>query len=69
MSGISSYTCFVTSGRNEIAKSPFTHWLYKVVAIVDPPRAGLSEKAVQQLRSSRVNKLIFVSSDPKATIR
>ena len=51
------------------SQSPFTHWLYKVVAIVDPPRAGLSEKAVQQLRSSRVNKLIFVSSDPKATIR
>ena len=42
---------------------------YKVVAIVDPPRAGLSEKAIQQLRSSRVQKLIFVSSDPKATIR
>jgi len=41
----------------------------EVVAIVDPPRAGLSEKAIQQLRSSRVQKLIFVSSDPKATIR
>jgi len=41
----------------------------EVVAIVDPPRAGLSEKAVMQLRSSRVQKLLFVSSDPKATIR
>jgi len=41
----------------------------EVVAVVDPPRTGLTEKAVQQLRSSPLRKLVVVSSDPKAALR
>merc|ERR1719481_1424123 len=41
----------------------------EVVAIIDPPRTGLSEKTIRMLRATRLKKLVFVSSDPKATIK
>ena len=38
----------------------------KTVAIVDPPRAGLHPKAINALRASKIEKLIYVSCDAKA---
>ena len=37
--------------------------------ISDPPRAGIAMKAIRQIRASRIKKIIFVSSDPKTTIK
>jgi len=41
----------------------------EIVAIIDPPRAGIAMKAIRQIRASRIKKIIFVSSDPKTTIK
>ncbi len=38
----------------------------KVVAVVDPPRAGLHPKALQAIRSSKVTTLVYISCDAKA---
>lgn len=41
-----------------------------IVAIVDPPRAGLHQKALVQLRrTDKLNKLVFLSCDPKAAMK
>ncbi|XP_070523072.1 tRNA (uracil-5-)-methyltransferase homolog A isoform X1 [Cardiocondyla obscurior] len=41
-----------------------------VTAIVDPPRAGLHQKALMTLRkSTKVNKLVYISCDPRAAMR
>jgi len=41
----------------------------EIVAIIDPPRAGIAMKAIRQIRASRIKKIIFVSSDPRTTIK
>jgi len=41
----------------------------EIVAVIDPPRAGIAMKAIRQIRASRIKKIIFVSSDPKTTIK
>lgn len=40
----------------------------KIVAIVDPPRAGLHPKAVHALRASSVQTLVYISCDAKAAM-
>jgi len=35
----------------------------EIVAIIDPPRAGIAMKAIRQLRASRIKKIIFVSRE------
>ncbi|XP_070500925.1 tRNA (uracil-5-)-methyltransferase homolog A-like [Chironomus tepperi] len=41
-----------------------------IVAIVDPPRAGLSTKSIQQLRNSKkIQRLVYVSCSPKQAIK
>ncbi|XP_058794553.1 tRNA (uracil-5-)-methyltransferase homolog A [Phymastichus coffea] len=41
-----------------------------ITAIVDPPRAGLHQKALVALRKAKkLNKLIYISCDPKAAVR
>jgi len=40
----------------------------KAVAVVDPPRAGLHFKAIQALRASSVDTLVYVSCDAKAAM-
>ncbi|XP_001603783.1 tRNA (uracil-5-)-methyltransferase homolog A isoform X2 [Nasonia vitripennis] len=41
-----------------------------IVAIVDPPRAGLHQKALVSLRKAKkLKKLVYISCDPKAAIR
>ncbi|XP_063974795.1 tRNA (uracil-5-)-methyltransferase homolog A-like [Diachasmimorpha longicaudata] len=41
-----------------------------VVAIVDPPRAGLQQQAVLALRKSKsLKRLIYISCDPKAAVK
>lgn len=36
----------------------------------DPPRTGLPGKAIRQLRSlSRIERLVYVASDPRAAIK
>lgn len=40
-----------------------------VVAVVDPPRAGLHQKAMTVLRNAKnLNKLVYVSCDPQAAL-
>lgn len=41
----------------------------EIIAVIDPPRAGIAMKAIRQIRASRIKKIIFVSSDPKTTIK
>ncbi|KAG5667781.1 hypothetical protein PVAND_015751 [Polypedilum vanderplanki] len=42
----------------------------EIVAIVDPPRAGLTTKSIMQLRNStKIKKLIYVSCSPKQVIK
>ena len=41
----------------------------EIVAVLDPPRAGLHMKAIRQIRASRIKKVVFVSSDPKSCIK
>jgi len=41
----------------------------EIVAVIDPPRTGIAMKAVRQLRASRIKKIIYVSSDPKSSIK
>lgn len=41
-----------------------------IVAIVDPPRAGLPTKSIQQLRNStKIDKLVYVSCSPQQVIK
>ncbi|XP_049817346.1 tRNA (uracil-5-)-methyltransferase homolog A isoform X2 [Aethina tumida] len=41
-----------------------------VIAIVDPPRAGLQQKAIQQLRKiKRINRLVYVSCNPSLAMK
>lgn len=41
-----------------------------VVAIVDPPRAGLSFKSIQQLRNSeKIKRLVYISCSPEQAIK
>ncbi|XP_069702776.1 tRNA (uracil-5-)-methyltransferase homolog A-like [Periplaneta americana] len=41
-----------------------------ILAVVDPPRAGLHQRAVVQLRrTEKLNKLVFLSCDPKAAVK
>ncbi|KAJ8676069.1 hypothetical protein QAD02_011855 [Eretmocerus hayati] len=41
-----------------------------MVAIVDPPRAGLHQKAIMSLRKAKkLEKLIYISCDPKAAMK
>ncbi|KAJ9593933.1 hypothetical protein L9F63_014647 [Diploptera punctata] len=41
-----------------------------ILAIVDPPRAGLHQKALVQLRRTKnLTKLVFLSCDPKAAVK
>lgn len=42
----------------------------QVVAIVDPPRAGLQTKAIQQLRNARnIKRLVYISCSPSQVIK
>lgn len=42
----------------------------EVVAIVDPPRAGLNTKSIQQLRNARnIKRLIYISCSPSQVIK
>lgn len=38
-------------------------------ALIDPPRAGLSDKAVRALESARIRSLVYVSCDPATLAR
>ncbi|XP_012063364.1 PREDICTED: tRNA (uracil-5-)-methyltransferase homolog A-like [Atta cephalotes] len=41
-----------------------------ITAIVDPPRAGLHQKALLTLRKSKkLNRLVYISCDPRAAMR
>ena len=41
-----------------------------IVAIVDPSRAGLNTKSIQQLRNSKkINRIVYVSCSPKQVIK
>lgn len=41
-----------------------------IIAIVDPPRAGLHQQALLALRrTKKLNKLLYISCDPKAAIK
>lgn len=42
----------------------------ELIAVVDPPRAGLHQKAIVTLRRTRqIEKLVYVSCDPKAALK
>lgn len=41
-----------------------------IVAVVDPPRAGLHQQALLALRkTSKLNKVVYISCDPKAAVQ
>ncbi|KAJ8972630.1 hypothetical protein NQ314_000086 [Rhamnusium bicolor] len=42
----------------------------EVIAVVDPPRAGLHQKAILQLRKiPKINKIVYIACNPSAALR
>ncbi|GLH03369.1 Uncharacterized protein GBIM_09287 [Gryllus bimaculatus] len=63
--------CEFFAGSAEELLSPIIHRAVHdhVVAVVDPPRAGLHQKAMTVLRNAKnLNHLVYVSCDPKAAL-
>ncbi|KAJ8959061.1 hypothetical protein NQ318_022317 [Aromia moschata] len=62
---------FFTGKAEEILGSVcFKSTSDKVTAVVDPPRAGLHQKAILQLRKiSKIKKLVYVSCNPSAALK
>ncbi|XP_046593625.1 tRNA (uracil-5-)-methyltransferase homolog A [Neodiprion lecontei] len=68
--GITNCEFFV--GKAEDILSPVIQRATKhnLIAIVDPPRAGLHQRALITLRKAkRLHKLVYISCDPKAAIK
>ncbi|XP_033220728.1 tRNA (uracil-5-)-methyltransferase homolog A [Belonocnema kinseyi] len=68
--GVTNCEFFV--GKAEDVLSPVLHRTTKptLVAIVDPPRAGLHHRALVALRKAKkLNRLVYISCDPKAAIK
>ncbi|XP_077268899.1 tRNA (uracil-5-)-methyltransferase homolog A [Temnothorax americanus] len=64
--------CEFFVGKAEDILLPVIHRATKsnITAIVDPPRAGLHQKALLTLRKSRkLNRLVYISCDPRAAMR
>lgn len=62
---------FFCGEAEEIISSVLSRTKHRnIVAIIDPPRAGLRRKAVLMLRrESRLKKLVFISCNPKAAFK
>ncbi|XP_012255904.2 tRNA (uracil-5-)-methyltransferase homolog A [Athalia rosae] len=68
--GVTNCEFFV--GKAEDILSPVIQRATKpdLVAIVDPPRAGLHQRALVTLRKTKkLNKLVYISCDPKAALK
>ncbi|TGZ47521.1 tRNA (Uracil-5-)-methyltransferase-like protein A [Temnothorax longispinosus] len=64
--------CEFFVGKAEDILLPVIHRATKsnITAIVDPPRAGLHQKALLTLRKSKkLNRLVYISCDPRAAMR
>nr|CAD7200184.1 unnamed protein product [Timema douglasi] len=64
--------CEFFAGRAEVIISSIVNRATKkdVIAVVDPPRAGLHRNALVQLRRiENLTKLVFLSCDPKAAMK
>jgi len=64
--------CEFFAGKAEDILQPVINRTTKsnVIAIVDPPRAGLHQRALVSLRKAkRLKKLVYISCDPNAAIR
>lgn len=64
--------CDFFIGKAEDILSPVIQRTTKpsIIAVVDPPRAGLHQKALVTLRKAKkLTKLIYISCDPKAAVR
>ncbi|XP_003699325.2 tRNA (uracil-5-)-methyltransferase homolog A [Megachile rotundata] len=64
--------CEFFVGKAEDILSPIIHRTTKpdVIAVVDPPRAGLHQRALLSLRKARkLSRLIYVSCDPRAAAK
>ncbi|XP_051153093.1 tRNA (uracil-5-)-methyltransferase homolog A [Leptopilina boulardi] len=64
--------CEFFAGKAEDILSPVIHRSTKptLVAVVDPPRAGLHQRALLALRKAKnLNRLVYISCDPKAAIK
>lgn len=60
------------AGRAEFLLADFFRKLepdVNVVAVVDPPRAGLHPKAIHALRGSQMKNLVYVSCDARAAMQ
>ncbi|XP_043267393.1 tRNA (uracil-5-)-methyltransferase homolog A-like [Venturia canescens] len=68
--GITNCEFFI--GKAEDILIPVIHRTTKpdIIAIVDPPRAGLHQRALLALRKAKkLRKVIYISCDPKAAVR
>ncbi|XP_012229282.1 tRNA (uracil-5-)-methyltransferase homolog A [Linepithema humile] len=64
--------CEFFVGKAEDILSPVIQRATKsnIIAIVDPPRAGLHQKALLTLRKvKKLNRLVYISCDPRAAMR
>ncbi|XP_014207532.1 tRNA (uracil-5-)-methyltransferase homolog A [Copidosoma floridanum] len=64
--------CEFFTGKAEDILQPVIHRTTKsnIIAVVDPPRAGLHQKALVSLRKAkRLKKLVYISCDPNAAIK
>lgn len=53
-----------------MVKQAFVRDHESIVAIVDPPRAGLNTKSIQQLRNSKkIERLVYVSCSPRQVVK
>ena len=59
-----AYNCKFLCGDSKIIKNEY----YDTV-IVDPPRSGLSKDVITNITNMHINKLIYVSCNPKTLKR
>ncbi|XP_066594850.1 tRNA (uracil-5-)-methyltransferase homolog A-like [Prorops nasuta] len=64
--------CEFLLGKAEDILSAVIHRATKssIIAVVDPPRAGLHQKALSTLRNmKKVNRIVYISCNPRAAMR
>ncbi|ENN76561.1 hypothetical protein D910_08348, partial [Dendroctonus ponderosae] len=66
INNITNSDFFVGKAEDILGSVCYNSKFEDVFAVVDPPRAGLHQKAVQQLRKiKKINRLIYISCNPK----
>ncbi|KAL3272385.1 hypothetical protein HHI36_013862 [Cryptolaemus montrouzieri] len=70
LNGIENSTFFVGKAEEMLGSVCYKSKNENIVAVLDPPRAGLHQKAILQLRKvKKIKRLIYVSCNPEAAFK